>query len=82
MKLKKAENQTIERFSSGLWNIDIVTIRTKSGKMFEAWLSHKSYGISNFMFGTGYENSIEDFVALVEKNLPEEIELYKKMCMK
>ena len=79
MKLKKAENQSIERYTLGAWVVDVVTIQHKDGKTFESWLCHKTCGVSMFMFGTGYERDIESFLTLVEKNLPEEIELYKKM---
>ena len=57
----------------GIWYIDIID----KNSIWEAWLSHDSYGISEMMFGS-YAPSLDEFCYLVESNLPDYKRGYKE----
>ena len=45
---------------------------------YEAWLYNREYGIKDLMFGMPVEQqSFDEFLEIVEANVPEYIELYK-----
>ena len=63
---------SVTRYEDGDYLIDIV----EDNELFEAWLSHKDYGISTLMFGVPkrqegnkIEMPFEAFRILVETNL-------------
>ena len=65
-------NAKITRYADGDFFVDIVDTAT----MFDAWLSHQSYGVSEYMFGApkngnGYEMTHTEFLEMVQNNLPE-----------
>ena len=46
---------------------------------YEAWLYNREYGIKDLMFGMPVEQqSFDEFLEIVEANVPEYIELYKE----
>ena len=46
---------------------------------YEAWLYNREYGIKDFMFGMPVEQqSFDEFLEIVEANVPEYIELYRE----
>ena len=51
--------------------------------MFEAWIRHASYGVSDLMFGCPKQQSFryDDFVELVFANADEYIDIYKDEYM-
>lgn len=63
----------VTQYADGKWIITIVD----SGKMFESYLSHKDYGVSDYMFGY-CSNNLADYMELVESNLKS----YKVIYMK
>lgn len=71
-------NETVTLFEHGEFRICI--IETASG--YDAWLSHKQYGIATFMFGLAKQQSngsavdFHKFCELVECNLEEYESLY------
>lgn len=70
----------ITRYRRGHFFIDIVEMPNE----FEAWLTHDCYGVSTLMFGTyktklGTDTETEkEFLELVESNLPEYIDDFRK----
>ena len=63
----------ITRFEDGNFWIDIIDM----GTYFEAWLSHKQYGISSMMFGAEKKNvTFAGFLYLVQCNLNDYIGPY------
>ena len=68
----------ITRYSDGEFLVDIVDTAT----MYEAWLSHKSYGISDYMFGVPKKSdncpdmTMAFFLEIVQGNLPEHEQSY------
>lgn len=63
----------IIRFKHGDFFVDIVEL----DDMYEAWLRHKNYGISDMMFGDPKEyGDLNWFLDLVEANLDEYEEGY------
>ena len=74
MKLRETDTLRVKVFKAGDYIIEIV--RNTKGER-EAWLRHKDYGISKFMFGCGSEYGEEAFLELVEANLEDEVEFYE-----
>lgn len=73
-------NRVTETYKSGEYFIDIVECTTRSGShgVYESWIYHREYGIKMQMFGAlKAEHSKEDFIAIVEKNLPHYKSFYK-----
>lgn len=63
----------ITRYVYGDYNIDII----ENPEHYEAWLSHKHYGISELMFGLTKKDVNEElFLEIVENNLGESIYEY------
>ena len=75
MMLRKTDALQVKVYRYGKYIVEIVT--NSNGEQ-EAWLRHKDYGISRFMFGCGSEYGEQSFVELVEKNLEDEIEFYEE----
>lgn len=61
----------ITRYTDGDFIIDIITDKDIKGDiMYEAWLSHKLYGIAELMFGYRKKDVPYDrFIEMVEANL-------------
>lgn len=63
----------IVRYADGEFLVDIVDTAT----MYDAWLSHESYGISDHMFGVPKKSdnctdmTMALFLEMVQNNLPE-----------
>ena len=81
MIMKKAK-AFVTRYVIGEWYIDIVETKDQ----FEAWLTHKSQGVSDLMFGSpklqhtkdGEEYKIDNeyFCSLVEANMIDYMKIY------
>ena len=67
--MKKMDNVSITRFETECFYIDIID----NGDKFEAWLTYKTDGVSNLMFGMYKDNEIDFdlFCEIVEANLDE-----------
>lgn len=69
----KKTSAKITRFESGKWFVDIIEMHTG----FEAWLTRKDYGVSDFMFGMPNKNMTNDFFCeMVDANLDEYKRVY------
>lgn len=65
--MKKVNSVNITRYASGKFYVDIVETAT----MWEAWLGHKRYGVSELMFGIQKKDADRDlFELIVSDNLP------------
>lgn len=75
MKMKKSTDK-ITRYIVGEYYVDFV----EKDDMWEAWLQHKSYGISELMFGLPKEQTPKkmDALFIVCNNLPEYMKQYWK----
>lgn len=76
MKKAKIKTSTYEVGNGFL--VDIVVTESEH----EAWIYHKDYGIKSMMWGgLNSSETIEDFKALVEANVPEYAEDYMSEYM-
>ena len=64
----KKSSVKITRYTSGQFCVDIVEGR----KMWEAWLTHNCFGVSELMFGIPKADADHDlFLEIVKANLPD-----------
>lgn len=77
--MKKADEYKVNVYEHGDYLVEIV----RHKEALEAWLRHKDFGVSVFMFGTveeyacfGTASGYEGFLDVVEKNLEFHIDLY------
>ena len=69
----KKTNIKITRYADGEFVIDIVKTKDMNGDdIYEAWLQHKNYGVSDMMFGYRCKDvTYDEFIEMVEANLPD-----------
>lgn len=73
---------TTTRYEDGEFYVDIVRIHTKYGLIYEAWLSHKEYGVSMLMYSLPSKgNTMDRILRIVEDGLMAQKESYKEMYM-
>lgn len=73
--MKEVKNDIIKKLS---YKDYVVYIKEQNGEL-ECYLQNERYAVVNFMFGIyKKENTIKDFIDMIENNIEDYIEIYKQ----
>lgn len=95
MALVKMETRTETYWIRDKWFVDITISPDKDAHIIEAWLYHKDYGIKDMMYGEAWDDTekhtiqdkpeyihtYEQFLAIVESNIPDYMKIYQDEYM-